>query len=473
MPAPDLLQSGADFTPSPEGRRDGQRPVYTVSGLNAEVRDLLHHGFPLLWVEGELSNLARPGSGHWYFTLKDERAQVRCAMFRSRNKLVNFQPEDGGQVVVRAKVGLYEPRGAYQLIVEHMEPTGDGALRRAFEQLKNRLEQEGLFAPEHKKALPPVPRRIGVITSGTGAALRDVISVLTRRFPLGDVLVLPVPVQGTASAPALVDALERAPRETDCDVLILTRGGGSLEDLWSFNEESVARAVHACPLPVVSAVGHEVDFTIADFVADVRAPTPSAAAEVVSPDQEEWQNRLAALTSALQQHQQRRLTQCAQQLNTLQKRLNLMHPGRRLQDRMQRLDEMETRLRRAASQNQAALSQHVQQIGSRLRSAGPARRIAATETQRKQLHRRLLGAQRQQLERAQARLGLASRSLNTVSPLATLGRGYAIAQDSAGKIVRDAGNLATGDELRLRLHHGEADCHVTTIRPEDSGLNQP
>src|SRR5699024_6430230 len=247
-----------------------------VSELNAMVRELLTQSFGLVWIEGEISNLARPRSGHVYFSLKDDGAQVRCALFRGKSRLLKFRPDSGDQVLVRARVGLYAPRGDYQLIVEHMEPAGAGALQRAFEQLKSKPETEGLFAAERKQAIPAIPRRIGVITSATGAALRDVLSVLSRRYPLGAVRVYPVPVQGTAAPAAIVAALQLADRRRDCDVLLVTRGGGSLEDLQAFNDEAVARAIAACRLPVIAGVGHEVDITIADFVADVRAPTPSA-----------------------------------------------------------------------------------------------------------------------------------------------------------------------------------------------------
>lgn len=259
------------------------REVFTVSQLNDEVRALLENQFPLIWVEGEISNLARPASGHLYFSLKDDAAQVRCAMFKMRNRLLDFQPENGQQVLLRTRVSLYPARGEFQLIVEHMEAAGDGALRRQFELLKRRLSEEGLFDPESKLPLPMVPERLGVITSPTGAAIRDILSVLKRRFPGIPVLIYPVPVQGAEAPAAIVKALRTAAARHECDLLIMARGGGSLEDLWAFNDEAVARAMHACPIPIVSGIGHEIDFTIADFVADQRAPTPSAAAELVSP----------------------------------------------------------------------------------------------------------------------------------------------------------------------------------------------
>src|SRR5882724_12638255 len=263
-----------------------ERRVYTVARLNNEVRLLLERGLSVVWVEGELSNLSQPSSGHWYFSLKDRDAQILCAMFRQKNTHIGFIPKVGNAVLARGRVSLYEPRGDYQLIVEHLEEAGAGALQREYEKLKIRLAAEGLFAAERKRALPAFPRRIAVVTSPTGAAIRDVLNILRRRYPAASVLIYPTPVQGAAAAPGIVAALRAASAQRLCDVIILTRGGGSIEDLWAFNDESVARAIHASELPVVAGIGHEVDFTIADFVADARAPTPSGAAELVAPDSE-------------------------------------------------------------------------------------------------------------------------------------------------------------------------------------------
>jgi exodeoxyribonuclease VII large subunit len=408
----------ADKSP-PE--RIPERTIYTVSRLNEQVKDLLEHSFPLLWIEGEISNFTSPASGHWYLSLKDEQAQVRCAMFRGRNQTAGFLPKNGMQVLVRARVGLYAPRGEFQLILEHMEQSGEGALRRAFEQLKQKLQAEGLFDETRKKPLPAIPRSIGVITSPTGAALRDILNVLRRRYPLGEVVIYPVPVQGTEAAPAIVRALQVAAERQDCDVLLVARGGGSLEDLWAFNEEIVARAIHACPLPVVSGVGHEIDFTIADFVADLRAPTPSAAAELASPNTGEWRALLERLPQQLAQVQNRRLQQFGQRQAFLAKRLSQLHPGRRLEQLMQRLDEFEQRLLRATERA---------------------------------------------LEKKTHALALLSGVLDRLSPLKTLERGYAIASLSSGHVVTDATTVQLGDKLALRLHRGELDCEVTGIHPE-------
>src|SRR6516162_142534 len=320
------------------------RDVYSVSRLNREVRVLLERGLGVLWVEGELSNFSQPASGHWYFSLKDRDAQLRCAMYRLKNSLVGFTPRAGMQVLVRGRISVYEARGEYQLIIEHLEEAGVGALRREFERLKTRLAAEGLFAQERKRALPRFPRRIGVITSPSGAALHDILKILARRYPPAAVLIYPSAVQGAGAVPALVAALRTASARAECDLLILARGGGSLEDLWAFNDERVARAIHGCALPVVSGVGHEIDFTIADFVADARAPTPSAAAELVVPD------RLACLEAITRSAQRlgggmrRELRGGEARLDAVGRRLKLAHPGVRLHQQMQRLDGLMQRL---------------------------------------------------------------------------------------------------------------------------------
>lgn len=445
--------------PAPAADAPG-RAVYTVSELNRQVKTLLEQSFPQLWIEGELSNLSRPRSGHWYFTLKDATAQVRCAMFRSRNALVGFQPTDGQQVLVRARIGLYEPRGDYQLIVEYLEEAGDGALRRAFEALKKRLQAEGLFDAGRKRALPAAPRSIGVITSPTGAALRDILSVLRRRYSLGRVLIYGVPVQGVQAAPAIVEALGTAARRSECDVLILARGGGSLEDLWAFNEEAVARAVAACPIPVVSGVGHEIDFTIADFVADARAPTPSAAAELVSPNLFDWLARAQQFEQRAIQRQRSRLQETQNQLARIMARLDRQHPGRRLEQAMQRLDELDARLRRSAQRHLGTAAARLEAAGNRLHASSPQRRLDALDQHLRHLDLRLRACATQTLERRQNRLQLATRTLNALSPLSTLERGYAIAT-LEGVVLRDAAQAAAGDQVDLRLHRGRLITRVT------------
>jgi exodeoxyribonuclease VII large subunit len=394
--------------------------IYSVSKLNREVRMLLESGVGQIWVQGEVSNLARPSSGHWYFSLKDRDAQVRCAMFRARNSLARFTPCEGQSVLAYCRVSLYEPRGDYQLLVEHLEDAGLGALQRFFEELKVRLAAEGLFAAERKRPLPLVPRRIGVITSPTGAAIRDILHILARRFPAAAVLIYPVPVQGAAAAPAISAALDLASARAECDVLILSRGGGSLEDLWAFNDERVARAIHRCAIPVVTGIGHEIDFTIADFVADVRAPTPSAAAELVVPDGRTWLHRLAQLGSRFAAGMRRQLQHENARFAVLMRRLQLAHPGARLAHYSQRLDELEGRLQFALQAGLAAQT---------------------------------------------ARLEGAARALQGVSPLATLGRGFAVITRSAdGALVTVAAQLAVGDAFDATLAQGSLHAVVLTSR---------
>jgi exodeoxyribonuclease VII, large subunit len=438
------------------------RDVYTVSRLNREVHTVLEGSFALLWIEGELSNLARPSSGHLYFSLKDQAAQVRCAMFRMRNMHLGFVPENGLQVLVRARVGLYEPRGEFQLLVEYMEPAGDGALRRAFEALKQRLQREGLFDASRKRAFPRLPpRRIGVITSPTGAAIRDILSVLRRRFPAILVLIYPVQVQGEGASASIAAALRLASERCECDVLILARGGGSLEDLWAFNEEVVARAIDECELPVVTGVGHETDFTIADFVADQRAPTPSAAAELLSPDQSEWLCHIARLEERLVRSVVGRLKQVGERLKWLKKRLEQQHPSQRLRNHAQRLDELEQRLANAqrALLRHAAVRLSAQQ--ARLERHVPLQHIKRLEAQREHLSARLCAAARMKLERAMGQLQSLAWTLDAVSPLATFARGYAIVLRLPEQtVVRRAREVAPGDWIEARLSEGRLLCRV-------------
>lgn len=439
---------------------NADREIFTVTRLNQAVQSLLEGSFPLIWVEGELSSVSRPASGHLYFTLKDSGAQVRCALFRNRAQLLRFRPADGMQVLVRARVGLYAPRGDYQLIVEHMEEAGDGALRRAFEALKHRLEQEGLFDPEHKKPLPRFPRLLGVITSPTGAAIRDILSVLRRRFPGLPVLIYPVPVQGEAAAPAIAQALRTASERKDCDVLILARGGGSLEDLWAFNEEMVARAIHDCEIPVVSGVGHEVDVTIADLAADLRAATPSAAAELVSPLRDEWLLHVERQRRLLMERMQRRLRDQTLKVDSLERRLRQQHPERRLQNQAQRVDELERRLTLAMYHRLRHRESRLARLEDRLQHRSPARALERLEARQAQLRLRLDSALRRRLDRFDARLAAAGRALHSVSPLATLGRGYSILSKADGSVVRDVGQVQLDERLEARLGKGRLSCTV-------------
>lgn len=437
--------------------------VYSVSRLNQEARGLLESSFPLLWVEGEISNLARPASGHWYFSLKDEQAQVRCAMFKGRNRLLRFRPSDGMQVRLRAQVSLYPARGDFQLIVEHMEEAGEGALRRAYEERKRALAAEGLFSEADKRALPALPRRIGVITSASGAAVRDVLTTLRRRFPAVPVVVYPVPVQGEAAAQAIARALATAGRRAEADVLILARGGGSLEDLWAFNEPEVVRAIRACPLPVVSGVGHEVDVTLADLAADLRAPTPTGAAEQVVPDAAAYLQRLRRDRDRLTRAMQRRLRDLSQRVDHNRRRL--IHPGRRLAELRRRIETARQRLVRAQITRLEGQRHRLTAAVRRLERATPARRIAVHREREREAHRRLLRAVARETGRRRDRLAALSRQLESVSPLATLGRGYAIARDAEGRILRRAEESAPGDPLRIQLAEGRLDARVEEVHP--------
>jgi len=437
-----------------------ERDIYSVSRLNREVRVLLERGFGALWLEAEISNFARPSSGHWYFSLKDAAAQVRCAMFRQRNLLCAFTPRDGQKVLVRARIGLYEPRGEYQLIVDHMEDAGVGALKRQFEELAAKLAAEGLFAPERKRQLPTLPKRIGVITSPTGAAIRDILHVLARRFAAVSVLIYPVPVQGAQAASEIIAALRLAGRRAECDVLILARGGGSLEDLWAFNDEGLARAIVATPIPVVSGIGHEIDFTIADFAADVRAPTPSAAAEIVVPDAEEWLASLRRSGTRLQQGMRRRIAAHRERLRWLCGRAALVSPTARLAEQSQRLDEFEQRLSRALRQILSDRRSTLGERRSRLWQASPAARVQGAAARHAALFARLQAAGLEQLRRARERLLPLVRTLNAVSPLATLERGYAIVSIENGEILRDAAAAKPGTVIEARLAHGKVRAKV-------------
>ncbi len=430
------------------------RDVYTVTRLNQEARDLLELTFPFLWVEGEVSNLARPPSGHLYFTLKDAASQVRCVLFKNANRLLRALPRDGQKVLVRAHPSLYTARGDFQLLIEYLEDYGAGELRRAFERLQQKLLAEGLFDPARKRPLPAFPRRVGVVTSPTGAAIHDILNVLGRRFPSLPVLIYPVPVQGPEAAPTIAEALRLAGERAECDVLILARGGGSLEDLQPFNEEAVARAVAACPIPIVTGVGHEVDVTIVDFVADVRAPTPSAAAETVSPDREEWRHRLDRLAGRLGGAAGRRVARERERLQWLFRRLP--DPRRAIREATQRTDALALRLlgttRAVVGQRGARLAH----LAARLERQSPRERLAALRSREQHLARRLDLAVARQLERQGTRLTALGRALDAVGPLATLRRGYAIVtRADDGRVVTATSQVVPGDRLRTRLAEGE------------------
>ncbi|MDD5276726.1 MAG: exodeoxyribonuclease VII large subunit [Methylovulum sp.] len=438
--------------------------IMTVTQLNRATSRLLGEHFLSVLVEGEISNLSVPASGHWYFTLKDATAQVRCALFKNQQRRYAFKPTNGDQVLVKAQVSLYEPRGDYQLIVESIEDAGDGALRRAFDALKRKLADEGLFAGHHKQALPALPCCIGVITSPTGAALRDILTVLKRRFPAIPVIVYPVAVQGDNAKGDIAKAIATANENPLCDVLILGRGGGSLEDLWAFNEESVARAIFASAIPIISAVGHETDFTIADFVADLRAPTPSAAAEHATPDSLEWLARFNALETRLQQHIRRNLRQQQQGLDWLGKRLQQQHPGQKLARNSQRMDELKLRLKQAMLLKLRHSHSLIEAKKALIWQHNPAVTLNSHKQKLLYLHQRLVKAQTRKLETLDQRLLNSSQTLHAVSPLATLNRGYAlVAHATSGEIIRSTHQLAIGDVVQTQLSQGRFNSQISDI----------
>ncbi len=399
----------------PAGAKAPALNVYSVSEVAEILKGLLEDSLPALRVQGEVSNFRNP-AGHWYFVLKDAQAQLRCAMFKGQNYLIKPEPKNGDAVVVRGRLTFYGKGGDAQMVVEHLEPAGEGALLRAFEQLKARLAAEGLFDAKLKRPIPGTPRGIGIVTSPTGAALQDILTTLRRRYPLGQVYVYPVPVQGDAATPAIVKALAELPRRAPVDVVVLARGGGSIEDLWCFNHESIARAIRACAVPVVTGIGHEIDFTIADFAADLRAATPTGAAERVGPDVAEWRQRLARLAFELTGAVREQVAEGRDALRQRAERLERAHPGRRLEQWLQRLDELQERL--PLNVNRLLAERH-------------------------------------------ARLKGLATLVQSLGPGAVLARGYAIVHAADGSIVRDAASLDTGDELDIALARGRVGARVT------------
>jgi exodeoxyribonuclease VII large subunit len=471
MPPSDLE---LDFSaPSPPPQPAETRDIYTPSRLNREARTLLERGLPALWLEGEISNLSRPSSGHWYFSLKDEAAQLRCAMFRQRNILAKFTPRDGSHVLVRGRVSLYEQRGDYQFIADYMEEAGEGALRQRFELLKVKLAAQGLFAIERKRALPRLPRRIGVVTSPTGAAIRDVLHILKRRFCGIPVLLYPVQVQGGVAAAQIARTIRRASARAECDVLILVRGGGSLEDLWAFNEESVARAIYDCAIPIVTGIGHEVDFTIADFVADVRAPTPSGAAELAVPDSSEWLRNVVRIAGRLTTALSRKLKTQQDRASWLARRLQQLHPGVELRQRAQRLDDLEQRLIRVLRADLSARQRTLVQLAAELRQHSPALRVANARRRLDSARASIESITRARIEQFGKRIAVAARTLDAVSPLATLERGYAIVTDSKGKVVTNAQDVRAGQLIDARLTQGSIRARIERATNPELDLRLP
>ena len=438
--------------------------ILSVTSLNRMVRDCLEGAFPLTWVGGEISNLTFAASGHVYFSLKDANAQVRCVMWRSRAQLLGWRPENGQRVEARALVSFYEPRGEFQLNVEALRRAGQGNLFERFLKLKASLEAEGLFDPTAKRALPEHPRALAIVTSLQAAALRDVLTTLRRRAPHLRIELYPTPVQGDGAAPRIADALGAA-AASDCDAIILCRGGGSIEDLWAFNEEIVARAIRASRLPVVSGIGHETDFTIADFAADVRAPTPTAAAELLSPDRDALLAALGELQRRLSRLAGRTLADRAQQLDWLGARL--VHPAERIRARREGLDQIGQRLSRSLAARQAALALGLDSLGRRLGATRPRPEMAGEPL--RHLQSRLDAALRQKFFRSTAKLEQLAGGLNQLDPHAVLRRGYALAVGPDGRAVRDAATLAPGDGLRLEFARGEAEATVARVVAASKG----
>ena len=430
-----------------------------ISELNRRARALLENSFSPLWVSGEISNLTQHASGHWYFSLKDEKAQVRCVMFRHRNQYLDFAPKQGMQVEARVLVSLYEPRGDFQLNVETMRPGGLGALYEAFAKLKTKLEAEGLFDAARKRELPAFPRQIGIITSPHAAALRDVITTLKRRMPAIPVVLYPTPVQGKGASLQIAQAIKTAGRRQECDVLILCRGGGSIEDLWEFNEEIVARAIVESPIPIICGVGHETDFTIADFAASQRAPTPTAAAELASPNRIDLAQRLATIVNRLAHHAARTVETRMQHLDHLAKRL--VHPGARIRHQGTQLEHLRQRLQRAAQYGQEMRGWKTQQLCDRLSNARPA--LAPLEQRRAHSATRLALVMGNRLASAKQEFSRLSASLSHLNPQSTLERGYSIARDEQGRIVRDSGTIKLGDGVELTFAVGTAQTKVTAV----------
>lgn len=450
-----------------ENGSPGSRAI-SVSELNRRARKLLEGGIARLWVEGEISNLARPASGHIYLSLKDDNAQIRCAWFRQRQQRgAGGNIANGDQVTAYGRVSLYEPRGDYQLIVERLEAAGEGKLRQQFEALKRKLDAEGLFAQSLKRPLPTLPRRIGVITSPSGAAVRDVLTVLNRRFASIPVTVYPASVQGDAAVTELVRALETAARRAECDVLIVGRGGGSLEDLQAFNDEALARTIRRSPIPVISAVGHEVDFSIADLVADVRAPTPSGAAEIAVPEQVEWLRAVQLARQRLITLMSRRLEDESQSVDWLARRLGNASPASTVARQAERLAALGRSLAGSVRHDLLSRRRHLDRLAGRLLRRSPESRLQAGEHRYERLAERLSRTMRAQIDRSANRLTLAARALDAVSPLATLERGFAVVTDAAGRIATDATRLSKGEEITARLASGQLRAAVTDIQDTD------
>lgn len=437
--------------------------IYTVTRLNREVRLILEGSFSIFWIEGEISNFVSPQSGHWYFSLKDANAQIRCAMFKPQNRRLPITPKDGMHVLLKARVSLYEGRGDFQLLVEDMQDAGLGKLQQAFEALKQRLSAAGLFSMERKRKIPVIPKCVGIVTSSTGAAIRDILHVLRRRFVCVPVIIYPTLVQGELAAANIVQAIQIANQRRECDVLIIARGGGSLEDLWSFNEEAVALAVYQSDIPIVTGVGHEIDFTIVDFIADIRAPTPSAAAELVTPEATTLLAFLEQKEARLMRSMHHLLQQLQQRVTGGKKQLEQQHPKKKLIQQMQQLDFYEAAFVSFQEKIVSRLSIKLHHLQARLTGLLPLHRIHALQ------HKLALSEQivttriNKILQLKQECLASVAATLDALSPLATLKRGFAIATINNDHILSHSNQVNPGDKIRVRLFEGSLDCLVTDV----------
>ena len=436
--------------------------IYTISRLNREVRQLFEQVFPVIWIEGEISNLAKPASGHFYFTLKDDNAQVRCAFFKNKHANLQFDLNNGMKVLARANVGLYEGRGEYQLIIEQIESAGTGALQIAFDALKQKLSGEGLFDEKHKQDIPLYPQTIGIITSATGAAIRDILIVLKRRYPIADVIIYPIPVQGENAAKKIAEKIQTAEKRKECDVFIITRGGGSLEDLWAFNEEIVARAIFSIGTPTVSGIGHEIDFTIADFVADLRAATPSAAAELVSPDIHEIQQKLKNRKNKLARFQKQIIKDYK---NSIEIILNkIPKPNTKLFELIQQTDEYSMRLQHNIEKELSSKKIILTKLDSNLIKLNPMHIISEQLAYIKNLHSRFKGSIISFIKQKNSEILRIEDILKSISPSSTLERGYAIVTDyNTNKIIKNSDNLKIGKKIHVKLAKSEIDSTVDKI----------
>ena len=439
-----------------------EQSVISVSELNKKAKSLLEKGIPKLWIEGEISNLAKPASGHMYFSLKDEMSQIRCAWFKQRQHQNTLNIVNGSKMLALGKIGLYEPRGEYQFIVEKMEIAGEGDLKRKYEDLKRKLSAEGIFSEENKSELPNLPKKIGVITSPSGAAVQDILTVLNRRFPIIPIIIFPVAVQGEQAAPQIQNALEKANFRADCDLLILARGGGSLEDLWAFNEEIVARAIFDSEIPIISAIGHETDVTISDFTADLRAPTPSGAAELAVPDQHDWIKSIDNISEKFNTIITQQINSKSQLSDWINKRLSQSSPMMTVKRQIEKSNNLQKMLSSSILQNLSRQEKNIHQLKSNLNEVSPRLKIHTQLSRIKELNQKITSCSDHLLEGLNNRINLASKTLNSVSPLRTLDRGYAIARDAKTKnVIMSADTIEIENDIEVKLAKGE--IKVTVI----------